>query len=110
MRFFRSTWLQRILLVLFLIFLNAGSFFFVEQQREIKDEITIHVERFQEELHSLCQRYQIKCGFDVIPVSIVTIFKKNISDDFISGTSCDPFRINLLTFSSRGPPRFITAL
>lgn len=110
MRFFRSTWLQRTLLVLFLVSINAGSFGFIGQLCDSKDDLSIHAERFPAELKSLCQQNKFKCGFDVIPVSIETVFKKTISDDFIPGISYDPFRVNLRSFSSRGPPRLIAVL
>jgi hypothetical protein len=110
MRFFRSTWLKRIFLVLFLVFLNAGHFDFIEQQGDRKDELIIHATRFLDELNSPCQQPKIKYGFDVILLPVVTIFKKVISDDFIPGTSLDPFPINPITYPSRSPPRFITIL
>jgi hypothetical protein len=110
MRFFRSTWLQRILLFLLLVLLNAGPFGFIQQQGDGKDELVIHATQFLPELSSRLQQPQIKYSFDVVHVSVVTIFKKIISDDYIPGTSFDPISADLLTYPSRGPPRFIAIL
>jgi hypothetical protein len=110
MRFFRSKWLQRILLFLLLVLLNAVSFDFIEQQGGGTDELVIHVARFHAKLSSPIQQPQIKCKFDAVQVSVVTIFKKIISEDYIPGTSFDPLSIDLLTYPPRGPPRLITFL
>ena len=110
MRFFRSTRLQRILIFLLLVLLSAGPFDFIEQQGDRKDEFVIHATQFLPELSSLLQQPQIKYGFDVVHVSVVTIFKKIISDDYIPGTSFDPLSDDLPTHPSRGPPRLITIL
>lgn len=110
MRFFRSTWLQRVLPFLLLVLLNAGPFGFIQQQGDGKDEFVIHATQFLAKLSSLLQQPQIKYGFDVVHVSVVTIFKKIISDDYIPGTSFDPLSVDLLTYLSRGPPRLITLL
>ena len=110
MRFFRSTWLQRILLFLLLVLLNAGPFGFIQKQEDGKDEFVIHAPQFLPELSSLLQQPQIKYGFYVVHVSVVTIFKKIISDDYIPGTSFDPLSVDLLTYPDRGPPRLITIL
>jgi len=110
MRFFRSTWLQRILLFLLLVLLNAGPFDFIKQQGEGKDEFVIHATQFLEELSSSLQQLQIKYGFDVVHVSVVPIFKKIISGDYIPGTVLDPLSVDLLTYPDRGPPHLITIL
>ena len=110
MRFFRSTWLQRILLFVLLVLLSAGPFGFIEQQGDRKDEFVIHATQFLPELSSILQQPQINYGFDVVHVSVVTIFNKITSDDYIPGTSCDPLSADLLTYPSRGPPRLITIL
>lgn len=110
MRFFRSTWLQRILLFLLLVLLSAGPFGFIEQQGDGKDELVIHNTQFLAKLSSFLQQPQIKYGFDVVHVSVVTIFKKIISDDYIPGTSFDPLSDDLSTHPSRGPPRLIAIL
>lgn len=110
MRFFRSTWLQRILLFLCLFLLSAGSFGFIEQPGGGKDELVIHAAQFLAKLSSPLQQLQIKYAFDVVHVSVVTIFKNIISGDYIPGTSFDPLSVDLLTYPSRGPPRLITIL
>ncbi len=110
MRFFRSIWLQRILLFLWLFLLSAGPFDFIEEQGGGKDDLVIHATQFLAKLSSPLQQVQIKYGFDVVHVSVVTIFKKIISDDYIPGTSIDPLSVDLLTYPARGPPRLITIL
>ena len=110
MRFFRSTWLTRILAFLLLVLLNASSFDFFEQQGLRKDEPVIHATQFHAKLSSLIQQPQIKCKFDVVLVSVVPIFKKIISDDYIPGTSFDPISTDLLTNPNRAPPRLIAIL
>jgi hypothetical protein len=110
MRFFRSTWLQRILLFLLMVLLGAGPFGFIAQQGDGKDEFVIHATQFLPKLSSLLKQFEIKYGFDVLHVSAVTIFKKTISADYISGTSFDHLSIDLITYLSRGPPRLITLL
>jgi hypothetical protein len=110
MRFFRSTWLQRILLFLLLVFLNASPFAYIEQQGDGKDELVIHATKSLAELSVTFQKLQIKYGFDAVHVSVVTIFKKIISDDYIPGTSFDPLSADLLTYPNRGPPHLITIL
>ena len=110
MRFLRSTWLQRILLFLLLVLLNAGPFGFIAQQGDGKDELVIHATQCFAKLSSPLQQPQIKYGFDVVHVSVVTIFKKIISDDYIPGTSFDPLSDDLPTHPSRGPPRLIAIL
>jgi len=110
MRFFRSTWLQKVLLFLLLVLLNAGPFCFIEQQRGGKDEPVIHAVQFFEKLSSSLRQIQIKYGFDVIQVSVVPVFKQIISEDYIPGTSFDPLSTDILTQPSRGPPRLIAIL
>ena len=110
MRFFRSTWLQRILLFLLLVLLSAGPFGFIEQKGDGKDECFIHSPQSLAELSVTFQKSQIKYGFDVIHVSIVPIFTKIISENYIPGTSFDPLSADLLTNPNRGPPRLITIL
>ena len=109
MRFFRSTWLQRILLALLLVLLNAGPFGFVEQA-DRKDELVIHATQFLAGLSSPLQQPQINYGFDVVLISAVTVCKKIISVDYIPGTPFDPFSADPLSSSSRGPPRLINIL
>lgn len=110
MGFFSSKWLQRILLFLLLAVLNAGPFGFIEQQGDGKDELAIHAEQFLAKLNSLLQQPKIKYGFDVIQVSVVPVFQKIISEEYIPGTSFDPLSIDILTQSSRAPPRLIAIL
>ena len=105
MRFFRSTWLQKILLPLLLVLLNAGTFDFIERQGEGKDELVIRTTQFFAKLSSPLRQLQIRYGFDVVNVSAVRIFKKNISHDYIPGTSCHPVSADLPTYLCRGPPR-----
>jgi hypothetical protein len=110
MKFFRSKWLQRILLFLLLVLLSVGPFGFIAQQEDRKDELFIHALQFLAKFSSTLQQHQIKYGFDVVHVSVVRIFKKIISDDYIPGTSFDPLSPDLLTYLSRGPPRLIIIL
>ena len=99
------------LLFLLLVLLNAGPFGFIAQQGDGKDELVIHNNtQFPAKLSSFLQQLQIKYGFDVVHVSVVTIFKKIISDDYIPGTSFDPLSADFLTYPARGPPRLIIIL
>jgi hypothetical protein len=93
-----------------MVVLNAGPFGFIQQQEDEKNELVIHATQFLPELSSRLQQPQIKYGFDVVHASVVTIFKKIISDDYIPGTSFNPVSADLLTYTSRAPPRFITIL
>ena len=93
-----------------LLLLSAGPFNFIEQQGNGKDELVIHATQFLAKLSSSVQQSKIKYGFDVVQFSVVTIFKKIISKDYIPGTSFDPLSTYLLTQPSRGPPRLITIL
>jgi hypothetical protein len=110
MRFFRSTWLKRILLFLLLALLSAGPFGYIEQQGRGKYELVIHTPQLHVELSARLEQPQVKYGFDVVHVSAVTIFTKIISDDYIPGTSLDPLSADFLTYPDRGPPRLITIL
>jgi hypothetical protein len=110
MRFFRSIWLQRILVSLLLVLLSAGPFGLIEQPRRGKDNLVIHIPRLLVELGARIDKPQIKYGFDVIRVSAVTIFTKIISDEYIPGTSLDPLSADFLTYPDRGPPRLMTIL
>jgi hypothetical protein len=110
MRFLRSTWLQRILLFLLLVLLNAGPFGFIEQQGDRKDEFILHATQFLTKLSSSLRQLQIKFGFDVVHVSVAPIFKKIISDNSIQLTSFDPLSADLLTYPDRGPPHLINIL
>ena len=110
MRFFRSRWLQRILLLLLLVLLSTGPFGFIEQPGNRKDEFVIHTAQFLDKLSTSHRQIQIKYGFDAVHISVVPIFKKIISDDYIPGTSFDPLSADFLTYPDRGPPRFIAIL
>jgi hypothetical protein len=110
MRFFRSTWLQRILPFLLLVLLSAAPFGLIEQQERGKKELVIHAPQFLAELSARLEKPQLKYGFDIVRVSVVTIFTKIISDDYIPGTSLDPLSADFLTYPDRGPPRLITIL
>jgi len=110
MRFFRSTWLQRILPFLLLVLLSAGPFGFIIQQEEGKHEFVIHSPQFFAELFGSLQKVQIDYSLYAAQVSAVTIFTKIISENYISGTSFNPVSEDLLTNPDRGPPRLITIL
>jgi hypothetical protein len=110
MRFLRSTWLQRIFVFQLLVLLNAGPFDVIEQQGDGKDEVAIHAAQFLAELSSPFRQPQIKYSLDAVIFSVVTIFKKVISEEYIPGTSFDPLSVDLLTCPSRGPPRPFTIL
>ena len=110
MRFFRSTWLQRILPFLLLALLCAGPFGVIEQRKGGEGELAIHNPHFLAKLSGSLQQPQIKYGFDVIHVSVVPIFRKIISVGYIQGRSFDPLSAYLLTYPDRGPPRLIAIL
>lgn len=110
MRFFRSAWLQRILLFLLLVLLNAGPFGFIVPQGEGKEELVIHSPHFLVELCGSLQKIQINYGLDIVHVSAVTLYTKIISESYIPGTFFKPVFEGLLTNPSRGPPRLITIL
>ena len=110
MRFFRSPWLQRILPFLLLVLLSAGPFGFIAPQGEGKVELVIHSPHFLAELCGSLQKIQINYGLDIVHVSAVTLYTKIISESYIPGTSFNPVSEDLLTNTSRGPPRLITIL
>jgi hypothetical protein len=110
MRFFRAIWLQRILLLLLLVTLNAGTAGVIPQPGDEKDALVIHATQYLAKLSSPFGQLQTKYGFDVVLGSAVPVFKKIISDDYIPGTPFDPLSADLLTYPSRAPPRLITIL
>jgi hypothetical protein len=110
MRFLRSTCLQRILLALILVLLIAGPFDFIKQEVEDDDELVIHATQLFTKLTCVLKEPQIKYRFDVVSVSAVTILKRICFDGYISRISVDPLSVDLLTYSSRGPPRLIAIL
>jgi hypothetical protein len=110
MRFFRSTWLTKILIFLWLVLLNASSFAFVEQQRDTKDQSIIHSPYSLAELTVSFQKNQTKYGYDATQVSEITILTEIITEDDISGASVYPISTNLLTNPSRAPPHLIAIL
>ena len=110
MKFFRSRWLQRILLFLSLVFLSTGPFGFIEQERNGKDDYVISFPYYFGKLSGQLRQIQIKYGFDALHITVVPTLDKIIAEDYISGTSFDTLYVNLLTYPSRGPPRLITIL
>ena len=110
MRFFRSTWLQRVLPFLLLVLLSAGPFDFIAQPGDRKQDFVIHSPHFLAELCGSLQKIQINYGLDATHVSVVTIFTQIISENYIPGTSFNPVSEDLLTNPDRGPPRLITIL
>ena len=110
MRFFRSKWLQRILLFLLLVLLSAGPFGFIEQEGDGKDDYVISSPYCFGKLNGQLRQIQIKYGFDVINVSLVSIITEIISGDYIPGTSLDPLSADFFTYPDRGPPRLIAIL
>jgi hypothetical protein len=110
MRFFRSTRLQRILLFLSLVFLSAGTFGFIEQEGNGKDDYAISSPYCFGKLIAHLPQVQIKYRFDVVHISVVPTFNKIIKVDYIPGTPFDPLSVYLLTYPSRGPPSLITIL
>jgi hypothetical protein len=110
MRFFRSTWLQRILLFLLLVLLSAGPFGFIEQQGDGKDDHVISSPYCFGKLNGQLLQIQIKYGFDVIHVSLLPIIAEIISGDYIPGTSFDHLSTDFITHPDRGPPRLIAIL
>jgi hypothetical protein len=80
------------------------------EKRDRKAELVINATQFLAKLSSPLQQLQIKYGFDVVHVSVIPIFRKIISGDYIPGTSFDPLSADLVTYPSRGPPRLIAIL
>jgi hypothetical protein len=80
------------------------------EKRDRKPELVIHATQSLVKLGSPLQQPQIKYGFDVVHVSVVPIFTKVLSGDYLPGTSFDPLSADLLTHPSRGPPRLIAIL
>ena len=110
MRFFRSPWLQRILPFLLLVLLSVGSFGFIAQPADRKQDLFIHSPHFLAELCGSLQKIQINYGLDATHVSVVTIFTQIISENYNPGTSFNPVSEDFLTNPDRGPPRLITIL
>ncbi len=110
MRFFRSRWLQRVLLFLLLVLLSVGLVGFVEQEGNGKDDYVISSPYCFGKLNGQLRQVQIKYGFDVIHVSLVPIITEIISGDYVPGTSFDPLSADFLTYPDRGPPRLIAIL
>lgn len=110
MRLFRSKWLQRILLFLLLVLLSAGPSCFIELQGDGIGDHVIQSPQYFAKLSGQLRQFQIKYGFDVVHVSVVTIITKIISVDYIPGTSFEPLSADLLIYPDRGPPCFITIL
>jgi len=90
--------------------LNVNPVAYIEQESDGKDESVIHSLQFLAEHSIALHKNQIKYGFDVVQVSVVPIFKKIISENYVRGTSFDPVSTDLLTNPNRGPPRLITIL
>jgi hypothetical protein len=80
------------------------------EKRDRKAELVIHATQFLAKLSSLLQQLQIKYGFDVVHVSVIPIFRKIVSGDYLPGTSFDPLSADLVTYPSRSPPRLIAIL
>ena len=110
MRFFRSIWLQRVLLFLLLVLLNGNSFDFIQQLGDGSDGLALNGPQFLPKLSTLLQQPKIKYGFDVIQVSVVPVFKKIITEEYIPGTSLDPLSADFFTYPDRGPPRLVAIL
>jgi hypothetical protein len=110
MRFFRSTWLQRILPFTVIVLLSVGLFGVIEQQRNEKDDFLIRATGSPDKLSSSLRQLQIKYGFDVIHISVVAIFKKIILEDYTQEASFDPLSADFLTYPNRSPPNLITIL
>jgi len=110
MRFFRSTWLQRILLFLLLVLLSAGPFGFIEQEGDENDDQVISSPYRFGKLNSQFRQIEIKYRFDIVNVSVAPIITTIISEDCKSGTFFVHFSVDPIAHSSRGPPRLITNL
>lgn len=113
MRFFRTAWLQRILIVFFLILLNATSFSFVTKQVQWQNETLIHVIYHTPsfaKVNSSPAKFQIRYAFDIVGLLVELGFKKSISHTFILETGSDPVSFDCLTYFKRGPPRSMTLL
>gem|GEM_PF-2017658 len=104
MRFFRSTWLERVLLFLLPVLLNVGPIVIIEQPVNEKDGSVIQVARFQDKVSSSLRQLQIKYGFDVVYISLVPVIRQILSGDYIEGTSFDPISPDLRNYPDRGPP------
>jgi hypothetical protein len=110
MRLFRTRWLKRISPFFLLALLCTDPFGLVAHQADGKDELVIHAVQFLAKLSPPEGQLQIKYGFDAVPVSVVPVFAKIISNDYTPGTSFDPLSAEILTYLYRGPPRLITIL
>jgi hypothetical protein len=110
MRFFRSKWLQRILIFLFLILLNASGFSFVAKDGQWKNETFLHVLYHRpclSKINSSTEKFQIRYVFDLFNIYVETEFKKTISRNYIIEKASDPVSFDLLTYLKRGPPQSI---
>lgn len=68
----------------------------------------IHAPQCLAELSGFSQKPQIKCSLYATSLSVVTIIKETIPENFFPGTSFDPLSSDLLTYPDRGPPRLTT--
>jgi hypothetical protein len=113
MRFFRSTWLQKILIFFFLALLNATGFGFVAKQGELKNETFIHVVYHTPcfaKANSSSAKFQLRYAFDIIDLLVELDFKKTISHTYIFETASNPVFFDCLAYFKRGPPRSMTLL
>jgi hypothetical protein len=93
-----------------MVLLSAGPFGFIEQEGDGKDDYVISSPYCFGKLNGQLRQIQIKYGFDVINVSLVSIITEIISGDYIQGKSFDPLSADFLTYPDRGPPRLMAIL
>ena len=113
MRFFRSTWLQRILIFLFLALLNTTGFGFVAKQGELKNETVIHViydTPCLVKVNSPPEKLETRYVFYIIDSLVEANFKTTFSLNYILETATNAVSFDLLTCLKRGPPRSMTLL
>lgn len=104
MRFFRSAWLQRIMAGQMLLLISAAPLAFEGLQGDHQDGFVIHTGKFVDQISTSLRQIQIKYGFDAVHGSVVPVFNKILSGEYVPGTSFDPLSTDLLTNPYRAPP------
>jgi hypothetical protein len=112
MRFFRSKGLKGIYPFLLLALLGASPFVVFGHHGEGKgeDEFVIRSPQPSGTNIASLRMLQIIYGLEATHISRIPFFTKIISENYVPGTSFDPFFTDLLTNPNRGPPRLISIL
>lgn len=111
MGFFRSTWLQRILIFLILALLNARGFGFVAKQDELNNKAAINIiydTPCLVQIKYSVEKLKIVCFFDIFNILDAINFKVTISRNYILETASSAVSFDPLTCLKRGPPRSMT--